>query len=116
MLISKKLLQILRARTELTQEELSVISEKEGWDIVYKNQPKKENKIEICFTGFSPLRRTELEIVAIKNNLKVVKSVTVSLDYLCVGGNAGPSKVEKAKKQKVTLITDLEFIDSMENR
>jgi BRCT domain type II-containing protein len=38
----------------------------------------------------------------------VVTAVTRNLDLLCIGPNAGPAKLEKAKQQKKTAIATLE--------
>lgn len=64
---------------------------------------------EICFTGFSKEQRPVLESRARDANLKVCKSVTVNLDFLCIGENAGPKKMAQAEDQGVTLMTADEF-------
>ena len=38
-----------------------------------------------------------------------VTSVTKNLAYLCCGQNAGPKKLEKARAQGVTLLTESDF-------
>lgn len=53
---------------------------------------------EILFTGFPAAVRTELEQFATESGMKVVKSATQNLAYLCGGPNAGPSKVERARQ------------------
>lgn len=53
---------------------------------------------EILFTGFPAATRSELEQFAVQSGMKVVKSATQNLAYLCGGPNAGPSKVDKARK------------------
>ncbi len=66
---------------------------------------------EICFTGFSAKERAELEATATTSAMRVKKEVTVNLDFLCTGGNAGPVKMQKAEKQGTCLLTADEFRD-----
>ena len=47
--------------------------------------------------------------IAIENKFHVAKSVTTNLDFLCCGGNAGPTKIKKAKKQNTTVISRANF-------
>lgn len=68
-------------------------------------------RLEICFTGFKQSRRIELERLAEKCNFKVVKSVTVGLDYLVTGPNAGPTKIEHARSIPATILGENEFLE-----
>ena len=111
---SEKLLRILRSNTSLTELEIENLTERQGWDIVYSLKPKKESKIEICFTGFTPTAKNELEKIAIANNFHIAKSITVNLNFLCCGQNAGPSKMKKAEEQKVILLNVEEFYNLIE--
>ncbi|MWL87137.1 BRCT domain-containing protein [Cupriavidus sp. SW-Y-13] len=64
------------------------------------------NVPQIAFTGFGKDHRAALEQQAATMGLRVVKSVTQSLTFLCTGGNAGPKKVAKAKAQRVYILTE----------
>ncbi len=64
---------------------------------------------EICFTGFSDKEKKSLTQQATQANMKVVQSVTVRLNFLCIGPNAGYKKMLKAEEQGVILITTDEF-------
>ena len=112
--LSNKLFSILKSKTELSEQELNKLSEKKGWEIVYSLKTKKEPKIEICFTGFSPADKNTLIKVAEENNFHIAKSITVNLNFLCYGVNAGPSKMEKAEEQNVILISAEEFYNLIE--
>jgi len=104
--LSEKLVRILKSKTDLTEEELNKMSEREGWAIVYSLRPEpseKETKIEVCFTGFSPSDKKELIQIATDNDFHIAKSVTKGLMFLCCGDNAGPSKMDKAEKQGTKL-------------
>ena len=112
MSLSEKLTRILRSKTDLTDEQLDSMTEREGWGIVYSLRPessKKESEVEVCFTGFSPSDKKELIQIAEDNDIHVAKSVTKGLMFLCCGENAGPSKMAKAEKQGVKLIDKDEF-------
>ena len=66
---------------------------------------------EICFTGFDAVTRAELEGKARVAKMLVRSSVTIRLNFLCIGPNAGPKKLLKAEQQGVILITADEFSD-----
>ena len=60
-----------------------------------------ENKLEVCFTGFSKNTKEILKSIAKKNNLFVRTEVTKKLDLLVCGENAGPSKLKQAGKMGI---------------
>ncbi|QIL78483.1 hypothetical protein G7047_13470 [Diaphorobacter sp. HDW4A] len=53
----------------------------------------------ILFTGFASALRAQLETDSTAAGLKVVKTVTQNLAFVCAGPNAGPTKVAKARVQ-----------------
>ena len=59
------------------------------------------------FTNFS---REELEDRIVANGGKILSGISKKLNYLIVGENAGPSKVEKAQKLNVMMISEDEFL------
>lgn len=65
---------------------------------------------EILFTGFPAAKRAELEALAAGAGMRVVKTVTVDLMYLCMGPNAGPSKIDKANEVGAALIDEAQFL------
>lgn len=74
-----------------------------------KAQP--DDLLEICFTGFAAQERKELEARAESSGLKVRKSVTNNLNLLCIGSNAGASKVKAAEDQGSCILTVDELND-----
>jgi NAD-dependent DNA ligase len=106
---SDKVKRILKSKTDFTDEQIDSLSESAAWSAVYKIRPRKMPKDpvkdEICFTGFSPSEKQVLCELAHKKGLKVVKSVTKNLSFLCAGENAGPSKCKKAQEKGVKIIT-----------
>lgn len=107
--LSKKLLSILKSKTDLTENEIESLTEKKGWEIVYSLKEKKEPKIEICFTGYNPTEKDHLTNIAIEKGFHIAKSITVNLNFLCCGSNAGEMKIKKAIEQNVILLTTDEF-------
>jgi NAD-dependent DNA ligase len=63
-------------------------------------------QIEICFTGFKKDDKNRLTIIAQQHNMLVRQSVTVNLDFLCGGYNAGPAKKRKAEAQGALFLTE----------
>ena len=50
----EKLTRILKARSSFSSEQISALTDAQGWDWAYANaNPRKEKLSEICFTGFS---------------------------------------------------------------
>jgi NAD-dependent DNA ligase len=70
---------------------------------ISKEKPANQQP-QILFTGFASALRAELEEKASTGGLQVCKTVTKELAYLCIGANAGPSKVEKARAQHVYIL------------
>ena len=109
-----KVTNILKARSNLSEEEIALMTDAEGWKWLYKHYPPKKdpdkNKPQICFTGFRPAEKEQLFEYANNNGMKIVKSVTNKLSFLCIGENAGPSKIQKATEQKVIIMDDQQFL------
>jgi NAD-dependent DNA ligase len=111
---SEKLTRILLAKSPFPSDEITAMSEADGWHWVYKNSPPakpKHEALEICFTGFGASERTELEKLASIQGMTVRTSVTTSLKFLCVGENAGPSKVKRAQSEGVTFLNREQFME-----
>ncbi|MDH2998091.1 hypothetical protein A1D22_09405 [Pasteurellaceae bacterium LFhippo2] len=87
------------------------------YHIVKRNKSYQSNSSyddfseEICFTGFKKADRERLERLAILNDYVVRKSVTINLDYLVCGSNAGPTKLAQAESQGVSIIDEEEFLE-----
>ena len=63
------------------------------------------------YTGtFANFSREELETRIAANGGKLLSGISKKLNYLIVGENAGPSKVEKARKLNVPLLSEDEFL------
>lgn len=107
----EKVTMILRSKTDLSDDEISAMTNADGWKVIYSlrspTSKKKEN--QVCFTGFSPAAKKGLSKVATDNGMDVVKSVTKSLAYLCTGSNAGPAKIKKAREQGAILMDAEQF-------
>lgn len=76
----------------------------------YRPNEPVDDLDEILFTGFPAAKRAELEALAAGAGMRVVKSVTMDLMYLCTGPNAGPSKIDKANEVGAALIDEAQFL------
>ena len=105
-----------RPRERLFEKGASSLSDAEAWKLVYSISPKKprDNRLEICFTGFGVTKKKTLNDLASRKNMKVVNSVTKNLHILCIGENAGPKKIEKAKAQGVEIINEKQLSEFLE--
>ncbi len=105
-----KLIQILRSKTRLSDEEIIGLTDAQGWKAIreagteQKTRREAVRKPEICFTGFGFEEREELETQAVIKGLKVRKSVTKDLAYLVLGETPGEKKIEKAVQQGVEIL------------
>ncbi|MFN3403600.1 MAG: NAD-dependent DNA ligase LigA [Cytophagaceae bacterium] len=70
---------------------------------------KLEGKSFVISGVFETFSREELKEKIEKNGGKVVGSVSAKVNYLVAGANMGPSKLEKAKKLGVQLLTESQF-------
>ena len=101
------LIQILRSRTHLTDEQILQLSDGEGWKIIRElddAKRKEMDKPEICFTGFNLSEREELEKNAMIKGYRVRKTVTKKLDVLVLGETPGEAKISKAESQGVQIL------------
>ncbi len=112
---SEKLARILKAKSPFSSEQISALTDAQGWDWVYANaNPRKEKLSEVCFTGFSQTEKAELASLAKNARLRVTTTVTKTLSFLCVGENAGPAKLEKAQAQGAIVMTRVQFESLLE--
>lgn len=89
-----------------------------GHEVVERTRRKQPTKpkqverkafLEILFTGFKKDQREELETAAVLKGMTVRKTVTVDLDFLCCGPNAGPVKQREAINAGAMLINTEQF-------
>jgi NAD-dependent DNA ligase len=69
---------------------------------------------DVCFTGFKTPDKNRLIKLANENDIVVRKSVTLGLNFLVCGYNAGPKKIEKARSQNVIALSEKEFTQLIE--
>ncbi len=116
--VSEKLRRILQSKSDLSDLQISAMSDAEGWALVYKlsgtKASVKDNRFQVCFTGFGAADKEELGIAAEDAHLKVVTSVTKGLQYLIAGDNAGPAKLQTARDQGTRVLSKNEFLDFLE--
>ena len=75
----------------------------------------EHSRPDILFTGFAAKTRSELEAASAAAGLKVVKTVTQQLSFLCAGPNAGPSKVSKARVAGSYIVTEQQLPELLES-
>ena len=72
---------------------------------------RQSDTLDICFTGFGKAEKAKLTELAEDAGMVVRQSVTVFLNFLCYGPNAGPKKMEKARMQGVIALSASQFED-----
>lgn len=107
---SDKVTRILLSNSDMTPESIGRLSEAQAWRLVYSlPRPDRDERVEVCFTGFGASEKHELFRLAEGANLRIAKSVTKGLSLLVCGPNAGPVKIEQAGAQGVVLLERAEF-------
>jgi NAD-dependent DNA ligase len=104
---------ILKSKSDLSSNEIELLSDEKAWSLIYELRlnKAKDNRLQVCFTGFGISKKAELVEHANNNQLKTVSSITKKLDYLVGGENAGPKKIEKAESQGVQFLNEEQFIN-----
>ncbi|MCF6257692.1 MAG: hypothetical protein L3K25_15580 [Gammaproteobacteria bacterium] len=69
---------------------------------------------EVCFTGFKKPDKDRLIQIAESANMFIRSSVTVNLNYLCCGYNAGPKKIETSRHQGTVVLSEKQFLNLIE--
>jgi len=108
---SERVTRILLSRG-MALAEIQTLGETQAWDLVYERPPANNvtpQRLRVCFTGFGPDERAELESIAMAAGHNVSRGVVKSLGILVCGDNAGPSKLEKAHTQEVKILTAAEY-------
>ena len=63
---------------------------------------------------FEQFSRDDLKKAIEDNGGKVGSSISSKTDYVVAGGNMGPSKLEKATKLGVAIVSEQDFINMLE--
>ncbi|HEY4322754.1 MAG TPA: NAD-dependent DNA ligase LigA [Mucilaginibacter sp.] len=75
---------------------------------------KLTGKTFIISGVFEKYSRDELKDIIEQNGGKIVSSISAKLNYLVAGDNMGPSKLEKAQKLNIPIISDAELLALIE--
>jgi hypothetical protein len=113
---SEKATMILQSKTDMAKEKIAELTDVEAWNLIYsiRSTKAKDNRLQVCFTGFGASKKIELTNLAYDKKINVVSSVTKKLDFLCGGETAGPMKLEKAIEQGVQVLSENEFMNLIE--
>ncbi|WP_276348215.1 NAD-dependent DNA ligase LigA [Daejeonella sp. JGW-45] len=77
-------------------------------------QSTKLDGLSFIISGvFENYSRDELKDIIEANGGKILSSISAKLNYLVAGDNMGPSKLEKATKLKIPLISDIELLEML---
>ena len=68
-----------------------------------------EGKSFVISGTFEHYDREQLQEIILKNGGRLLSGVSGKLDYLVAGDNMGPSKLAKAEKLGVKIISEKEF-------
>lgn len=113
-MLSEKVTQIM------LKKELSIepgMTDAQAWKLIYAHDDqnrKQHPSVNFCFTGFTSSSVLEMKeratTIGFGVNSRVVKATT----HLCCGPNAGPKKIEAAKKNGVKIVTYEGFLHMVE--
>ena len=119
-MVSDRLRAILLSKTDLSEVQISQMTESQGWALLYAgstaSRKPKDNRHQVCFTGFGSSEKDELGKLAEAAGYRVVTSVTKDLQILVAGSGAGPSKLEKAEQQGTKVLTKEDFYSMLNDK
>lgn len=72
---------------------------------------KLEGKTFVISGVFESISRDELQKLIISHGGKVLSSISAKLSYLVAGDKMGPSKLEKANKLGITILSEDQFLE-----
>ena len=75
---------------------------------------KLKGQVIVVSGVFHSVSRTELKKLIEDNGGKVSSSISSKTSYIVAGDNMGPSKKDKAEKLNIELITEQDFLNSLE--
>jgi DNA ligase (NAD+) len=99
---------ITRLKTYGVQLELSA-------EILENQSDKLKGKIFVVSGVFYKMSRTELKKTIEDNAGKVSSSISKKTTFIIAGDNMGPAKLEKATTLGVSIISEDEFIEMLDN-
>jgi DNA ligase (NAD+) len=82
--------------------------------IIELSSNKLEGKSFIISGVFENFSRDELKDLIEANGGKILSSISAKLNYLVAGDNMGPSKLEKAVKLQIPIISDQELVEMLQ--
>ncbi|KAA0989354.1 NAD-dependent DNA ligase LigA [Dyadobacter aurulentus] len=83
---------------------------------VEKESDVLEGKTFVISGVFENFERDDLKDKIEANGGRILSGVSGKLNYLLAGANMGPSKLEKARKLGVTILSEEEFLAMIENK
>lgn len=98
---------------EEAEQAMNVMLES-GELVPYVPKPRPWETFDVCFTGYTKAEKEELSIKAEAAGLTVRKDVTVHLNLLCCGPNAGPSKIKKSREKGILILSTSQFLEFIE--
>lgn len=86
----------------------------EALETVVALQSTKFEGMSFIISGvFEKYSRNELKDIIEANGGKILSSISAKLNFLVAGENMGPSKLEKAVKLKISMISDRELLEML---
>ncbi|MFG6687576.1 NAD-dependent DNA ligase LigA [Mariniflexile sp. HNIBRBA6329] len=80
-----------------------------------KIESEKLNGLNFVVSGKFTIERDELKKMIEENGGKNISSLSKNTSYLIVGENMGPSKREKAEKENIKMISEVEFYELLKD-
>ena len=71
--------------------------------------------MKIVLTGKMEMNRVHMTNKFLEMGIQVLKNVVISTDYLITGEAPGNNKIQAAKRRGITIMTENEFWNFLEN-
>ena len=71
---TEKATMILQSKTDLSKEQVAELTDDEAWNLIYsiRSTKAKDNRLQVCFTGFGASKKVELTNLAQDKKFNVV--------------------------------------------
>ena len=119
---SPKLIQILRSRSTLSDEQIIELTDEQAWELIYEIDAREKaerdanRKPTVCFTGFNKADKAAMEATAVQRGLKPVQNVSQSLNYLVLGETPGKTKISKAEEAGTEILHAHEYEELFQDK
>lgn len=111
---SARAIRILRSKTDLSDDDISSLSEAEAWEEIYAASPPKapsDMRTRATISGFPKSEQAEKKKIVEAMGFRVMSGMAKSTEILIIGNDPGPVKLIEAKERNLSIYEWEEFLE-----